>query len=130
MVKDYLKQLGNELRALRKHASLTQEELADRSGLNANYIGRIERGEINVTIQTLSRIARAMNAELSDIFEPDEDAELFSGDRVKRIRNEINSILLKADLPTLTVMRDFLRLIVGFSQGVRQKRNPNRPPSG
>src|SRR5712692_4913212 len=130
MVKDYLKQLGNELRALRKHASLTQEELADRSGLNANYIGRIERGEINVTIQTLSRIARAMNAELSDIFEPDEDAELFSGDRVKRIRNEINSILLKADLPTLTVMRDFLRLIAGSSQGIRQKRNPNRPPSG
>lgn len=44
----------------RKHAGLTQQELADRIGANKGYISRIERGLIIPSVATLYRIAAAM----------------------------------------------------------------------
>ena len=47
------------LRRLRHARRWTQEELGERSGLTARYIGAIERGERNITLATLARIANA-----------------------------------------------------------------------
>jgi transcriptional regulator with XRE-family HTH domain len=57
--------LGSEIKALRQSARLSQEELAERSGLHRNYIGGIERGERNVGVKALFRIAKALNLEAS-----------------------------------------------------------------
>ena len=65
MIKNYLKQIGGRIKELRKQQGLTQEDLADKAGLNPNYLGRIERGEINVTIETLSKIAVSLSKSLA-----------------------------------------------------------------
>ncbi|MFL6846462.1 MAG: helix-turn-helix domain-containing protein [Allosphingosinicella sp.] len=52
--------LGREARRLREARDLTQEELADRAGLHPNYIGRIERGESNVGVKALFKLARGL----------------------------------------------------------------------
>ena len=63
-----LRDLGVRLRALRLEAGLSQEDLADRSGLHRNYIGGIERGERNVGIKAILAICRALNRSPADVF--------------------------------------------------------------
>ena len=53
---------------MREQLKLSQEELAFRSGLHRTYIGGIERGERNPTVSTLSKIAKAMDIKIHDIF--------------------------------------------------------------
>ncbi len=54
-----LAKLGRVVRAARIARELSQEELAELSGLHRNYIGGIERGERNVGIKALFRISKA-----------------------------------------------------------------------
>jgi transcriptional regulator with XRE-family HTH domain len=49
--------LGREIRRRREALGISQEELAERSGLHRNYIGGIERGERNVGIRAIFRLA-------------------------------------------------------------------------
>jgi transcriptional regulator with XRE-family HTH domain len=57
--------LGVSVRGYRKGRKLTQEEVAERAGLSTNYVGNIERGEYDVTVAVLQRVACAMEARAS-----------------------------------------------------------------
>ncbi|WP_461325406.1 helix-turn-helix domain-containing protein [Bradyrhizobium diazoefficiens] len=52
--------VARNLRRLRKEGGLSQEELADRAGLNRNYIGMIEREENSPTVDALEQISNAL----------------------------------------------------------------------
>ncbi|MGW8444473.1 helix-turn-helix domain-containing protein [Paenibacillus sp. S33] len=54
-------QIGAIIRTLRKEKGLTQQSLADEIDSSFSYIGRVERGESNVTIETIIKIAAALN---------------------------------------------------------------------
>ncbi len=54
---------------LREARDLTQEERADRAGLHPNYIGRIERGESNVGVKALFKLARGLGVSPAALFE-------------------------------------------------------------
>ncbi|MBS1683223.1 MAG: helix-turn-helix transcriptional regulator [Bacteroidetes bacterium] len=62
-----LKALGKRIRELRKKRNLTQVELGVKCNNYAEQIGRIERGELNVTISSLNIIARALQVSLSEL---------------------------------------------------------------
>jgi predicted XRE-type DNA-binding protein len=57
--------LGAEFSLLRKETGLTQDELADRTGIDQAEISRIERGAGNATEDTLARIAQELGAEIA-----------------------------------------------------------------
>ena len=59
--------LGRAVWRLRAERGYTQEHLGFRSRMHRNYVGAIERGEINPTIRVLSRLARGLGVRLSDI---------------------------------------------------------------
>jgi transcriptional regulator with XRE-family HTH domain len=63
----YRKVLGENIRTHRRNAGLSQEKLAEKSDLHHNYIGDIERGEENVSVDALMRIATALKVSLSDL---------------------------------------------------------------
>ena len=65
---DLKKQFGGRLRHLREGRRLTQEALADLSGLHPTYISGIERGKRNVSLENIGRLATALGISLSELF--------------------------------------------------------------
>lgn len=63
------KVLGQRIRNFRTAKGLSQEKLAELSGCHPTYIGQIERGEKNATIESIEKIAVALDISLSKLFE-------------------------------------------------------------
>lgn len=63
------KSIGQRIRNHRTAAGLSQEKLAELSGCHPTYIGQLERGEKNATIESIDKIATALNVSLSKLFE-------------------------------------------------------------
>ena len=63
----YRKVLRENIRSHRRKLGWSQIKLAEKSDLHHNYIGDIERGEENVSVDALMRIATAMKIGLSDL---------------------------------------------------------------
>jgi transcriptional regulator with XRE-family HTH domain len=59
--------LGEAIRARRKKARLSQEQLAEKADLTRNYIGDIERAEKKITLETLAKIAKALKCRVRDL---------------------------------------------------------------
>ena len=59
---------GQRVQGLRKERNLSQEQLADLTGVHRTYIGMIERAEKNITLRNIARIAEALEIKISDLF--------------------------------------------------------------
>lgn len=55
---------------MRTEAGISQEALANRLRLHRNYVGYVERGERSLSLETLARVARALNVSLAEFFAP------------------------------------------------------------
>lgn len=60
--------LGLRIREIRKNLGYSQEELADKADLHRTYIGAIERGEQNVSIDNIEKIANALSVPIITLF--------------------------------------------------------------
>lgn len=77
--------LGKRIRALRKAKGMTQEELAVVAESGSKYISEVERGEANLTVNLVDKIASALDVETSLLFANDHEAG----------RKELESELIK-----------------------------------
>lgn len=59
-----LVKLGEKIRVLRTSKGYSQEGIADAAGMGRTYMGRVERGEQNISIQNLIQIAFALNVDV------------------------------------------------------------------
>ena len=66
---DINKEVGFRIRSLREDRKLSQEKLAELADLHRTYIGQIERGEKNIGLKNLERIANALRVNIKDLFE-------------------------------------------------------------
>lgn len=84
------KRFGFRLKTLRRLASLTQLELAERVGISDRYIGRMERGLVSPSFECVEKLARALDIETSDLFRPPPSGQAGPGhapaDRLPRER--------------------------------------------
>lgn len=67
--------LGEVVKALRQDKGLTQERLAKQAGINVTYIGRIERGQRNLTWTALTRLCHGLGVQRSALVARVEEAE-------------------------------------------------------
>ena len=105
---DIAKVLGKRIRNYRTEQGLSQEKLAEFSGCHPTYIGQIERGEKNATIESIEKISASLNVSLSKLFEKlgAQDGEVrniplecyeFLSAKTKKEQEQIYRILLEID---------------------------------
>jgi transcriptional regulator with XRE-family HTH domain len=63
----YRRIVGQKIRAYRKQAGLSQEKLAERASLSYKYLGEVERGYVNVSLDSLVRITKALKVKVRDV---------------------------------------------------------------
>jgi transcriptional regulator with XRE-family HTH domain len=70
--KRFLKRLGKALKEKRTAADMSQEKLAELTGLHRTYVGSVERGERNVSAINIRALAKALKCKPSDLFQATE----------------------------------------------------------
>jgi transcriptional regulator with XRE-family HTH domain len=65
------KKLGEQIRELRLSAGITQEQLGEKASLNYKFIGELERGRVNVSLDSLVKIASALGVKPGSFFATD-----------------------------------------------------------
>ena len=68
MSKIYSKKLGKNIQKTRKQKGLSQEKLAELMGKSRNYIGMVERAELNVPVSVIFDFAKILNVEPKEFF--------------------------------------------------------------
>lgn len=104
---DIAKIIGQRIRNYRTEKNLSQEKVAELSGLHPTYIGQLERGEKNCTLESLWSVAKALEIPLSQIFEKIEDGETtdsipfkcyeFIASKTKAEQEQLYRVLLEMD---------------------------------
>lgn len=107
--------LGSVLQQQRQHHGFTQSELAERANLSLKYLGEVERGEANVTVDALERIAAALE------WDP---WELFNNERTP-ISQSVHQLLIAE----LTSARQRLQTVIDWLLALDPATRPNVPPS-
>jgi transcriptional regulator with XRE-family HTH domain len=62
------KELGKRIHEIRIKSNITQEKLAELSGVSSNFISQIERGRNKCSLETINSLSVAMNTPLSELF--------------------------------------------------------------
>ena len=108
MMNGTIKIIGQRIRNYRVQQKLSQEKLAELSGCHPTYIGQIERGEKNATIESVEKIAAALGVSLSKLFEnlsnaSDEAANIpnecyeFLSSKTQKEQEQLYQLLLSID---------------------------------
>lgn len=114
---DFLKLVGENIRFVRKEKGLTQEELAERINLQQAYIGGVERGERNISMLTLQKIAIGLEV----------SPEIFlSFGNIKSLNNPQKEELLSIFISLLHTknideLKFILKFIQNFTEFVEQR---------
>ncbi|WP_445945134.1 helix-turn-helix domain-containing protein [Shewanella sp.] len=66
-MKDLAKSFGYIFKGKRKEAGLYQDEIALRSGIDRSYVGRIERGEVNISLEKVYLLAEVIGCSPKDL---------------------------------------------------------------
>ena len=67
MVSSHRRIVGQRIREYRKQARLSQEKLAEKASLSYKFLGEVERGTENVSLDSLVRIAKALKVDLGQL---------------------------------------------------------------
>ncbi len=67
VLSDVLVQFGKRLRTIRQRKGISQERLAELAGLHRTYVSSVERGERNISILNIERLATALGVAMSDL---------------------------------------------------------------
>ena len=61
------KQFGINVREVRRNREISQDQLALKAGIDRSYMGRIERGQVNITLEKVYRLAEALDCSIYDL---------------------------------------------------------------
>ena len=65
--REHRRALGRNLRSYREGVGSTQERLAEKADLSAKFLGEVERGTVNVSVDALARLAQALAIRIHDL---------------------------------------------------------------
>ncbi|MUT67105.1 helix-turn-helix domain-containing protein [Paenibacillus sp. NEAU-GSW1] len=101
--------VGQRIRDLRKQNNLSQEQLGELAGFHFSYIGGLERGQKNITLLNLEKIAEALNVPLHEIFLYNRQTNRLKSNAKDVILNEVHNkivVMSAADLRKINRLID------------------------
>jgi transcriptional regulator with XRE-family HTH domain len=88
--------VGKRIRSLRKIKDLSQEKLAEKADISSKYLGEIERGRSNLTIDIMEKLSAALEVNLVDLFDSQhESSRAILKQRIHSLIQEANDKELK-----------------------------------
>ena len=66
-------QIGSRIKALRINSERSQAQVAEAAGISSKYLGEVERGEANISIELIAQIAQALGLPLSAVMESEHE---------------------------------------------------------
>ncbi|WP_195985883.1 helix-turn-helix transcriptional regulator [Clostridium sp. D33t1_170424_F3] len=103
--------VGERLRNYREQAGLSQEELAEKADIHPGYVGMIERADRNPTVETVEKIARALDLPLETLFE-----NIVIGNDGKKVAAECYQLIQSQPLKEQEKLYDILKQIVDYKK--------------
>jgi len=103
-VQSITKHVGTTIRAFRHQQKISREVLAERAGLHPNYVGAVERGEMNAGVENIGKIAKALKVPVYRLF-------LQPRTRPDPVFDELLALAATADEETLNLMAGLLRTV-------------------
>ncbi|MCA2016677.1 helix-turn-helix domain-containing protein [Vibrio tritonius] len=66
-MKDLARKFGHNVRSMRKDKGISQDKLALTADIDRSYVGRIERGEVNITLEKVYQIATVLGCDVREL---------------------------------------------------------------
>jgi len=107
-MKNYLKHIGENIRAARKNKGITIETLSELAGISESFLGTVERGESSISIETLISLCRALDVSADSII-MNEEQNLPPSDK----RDTLFTMLKNASDGEVDFIIDFVKLYHG-----------------
>jgi transcriptional regulator with XRE-family HTH domain len=105
--------LGETIRELRKLKGFSQEELGEISGFHFTYIGGLERGERNISLSNLEKVAACLSTNLSDLLRSAESNNITTISSVhEAATSEITNTLKKLDNSEVIMFQNIIREVL------------------
>lgn len=104
-------EIGQRIRNYRLQSGLNQEDLAEKCGLHPTYIGQVERGEKNATLESISKIAGGLDLTLSKLFE-----NIGSGEDNQNYPTEAYNLVLSLPIDEQEKLLKIMQLIIQMKQ--------------
>ena len=98
--------LGKRIRTLRRINDLSQEELAEKANMSGKYVGEIERGQANITVDILEKISTALDVEISELFDFQHEMNR------QELMPKIHALLKEADDQNLQIIFRIVKSIL------------------
>ncbi|RTE02763.1 helix-turn-helix domain-containing protein [Paenibacillus whitsoniae] len=119
---DFQVLVGAKIRVVRKSKGLSQKELADRADLIDTYVGSVERGERNVSLQSLGKIAGALGISPEELFQfQDVDVENDLYERKQAIEAH-KALLLGRSLREIKMVHRIVKDMLGTFDAEKEGR--------
>jgi transcriptional regulator with XRE-family HTH domain len=104
--------VGERIRAIRKAKGLTQQQLAELSGLDDAYIGSVERGERNFSIDTLEKILTGLNVPSYSLFyNSDNETDSEQLKKLDNYRSVISELNPRQNLSLTNIINEFRKAL-------------------
>ena len=85
---------------------MSQEQLAEQVGMSGKYLGEIERGQVNCSVDIVERIAKALDLELADLFDYQHEQNR------KSLLKKINSLIKDVNDKELQMIYRILKSVI------------------
>jgi len=112
-----LAKLGKKVRELRKTQKLSQKKLAQKAGLHYTYIGAVERGERNLSLRSMEKIAKGLKVNIAEFF-PSPQTLSPKGQVIEKIVN----LLRHKELKVLQLVLRVAKTIIQGDTSERKKK--------
>lgn len=108
---EVLIKLGSKIREYRNLKGLSQDQLGELCGFHFSYIGGVERGERNITIENIAKISKALDIELSKLFEFNQETDEHNLGEKQNLLNELTILLENKSVSQITMIKNIINEI-------------------